>query len=155
MSTPPPTSRFAERLSWLLTVIPAQPAAGDRTFTVKDLVVRLARVAPSGGSAAESMGEAARWLATARTEGLRAHVDWTSARFLAALEETFRLPIGYFTDSEVAASTDQRIKFALEARSAGLQATGPCRISRAEVPTEQIHVLHVTAAAELRRRALR
>lgn len=155
MSTPTPRSTFAERLDWLLTVIPAQPAAGDHTFTVEDLVVRLARVAPNGGSPGQPTGQARRWLATARAEGLRSHGDWASARFLAALEDAFRLPLGYFTDSEIATSTDQRIRFALEARVAGFHSTGPCRVSRAQVPTERIHVLHVAAAAELRRRAAR
>lgn len=153
MSAPTPRSTFAQRLDWLLTVVPAQPAAGDRTFTIEDLVVRLARVALSGGSPDQSTGQARQWLANARAEGVRSPADWASARFLAALEDAFRLPLGYFTDSGLATSTDQRIRFAIEARTAGLQFTGPCRVSRAEVPTEQIHVLHVAVAAELRRRA--
>ena len=143
---------FADRLDWLLATVPRVPGSSER-FSTEDLIATLAPVAPGAGASADSARMARRWLAEMRTAGATVGSDWASNRFVAALEDLLRLPIGYFRSAEVAAAADARIAFA--AASGEVRLIGPCRVLRSEIPTEQLHALHreITTALQRRRAA--
>ena len=154
MSTPEATSSFAERLDWLLATVPSSPG-GNRRFTSDDLISVLARVAPGGHPPRGATEMARRWLADMRTHAGAIPRDWASGRFVAALEDVFRLPLGYFRDADIAVATDSRIIFVASAQARGVRVIGPCRVAHSELSTTQLHDLHTRAEAELRRRTAR
>jgi hypothetical protein len=74
---------------------------------------------------------------------------------MVALEELFRLPLGYFRDPGVATRVDARIQFANDATASGLRVLGPCRVMDAEMTADQLHALHREVAEALDRRQTR
>jgi hypothetical protein len=152
MTAPEASWSLSERLDWLLATVPCAPGKTQR-LSADDLVTVLARVAPGTRAPGEATRMARRWIAELRHAGARIGNDWASERFMAALEDIFRLPLGYFRDTDVAAAADARIAFAAEAQAAGLRIVGPCRTTDWEMSVEQLHSLHVQAMTAIRRRS--
>ena len=149
MSSPRQNGSFGERLDWLLRSIPRRPGAPER-FDPEDLVNALA--GPAGGARLVARADARAWLAAMREED--ADVDAPhSRRYLAIVEDMFRLPVGYFRDEAVHQAADERILFARDAAERRVRVIGPCRVRGAEWTVEELHSLHRHARDQLERRA--
>jgi len=139
-----PHGGFAERLAWLLKEVPREAGSQSR-FSVDDVVAVLAVAVPEGGtSEATPMMAAREWLSQARaatpSEDLRGAK--IGARYIAALEDLFRLPAGYFENDDLAAQVDSRIAFVNSAAAGGMRLHGPCRVSASELTSEEIVQVH-------------
>ncbi len=149
MTRPRQSDRFGERLDWLLRSIPRRPGAPER-FDPEDLVDALA--GPAGGARLVARADARAWLAAMRGED--ADVDAPhSRRYLAIVEDMFRLPVGYFRDKAVRRAADDRILFARDAAERRVKVIGPCRMRGAEWGVEELHSLHRQVRDQLERRA--
>jgi hypothetical protein len=134
---------FADRLDWLLGVIPRAPGAEVR-FSADDVVAVLAKVRMiryGGRSRIDHLRAAREWLDAMRAGTANATTAY-SRRFIAALEDVFRLPRGYFRDEELNRTVDERIVFANEAAAGGVRVVGPCRVRASDLPPEDLHGLH-------------
>jgi hypothetical protein len=148
VTRPRPSDRFAERLDWLLRSVPRRPGAPER-FDPEDLVDALA--GPAGGAGLVARADARAWLAAMREKD--ADVDAPlSRRYLAIVEDMFRLPVGYFRDEAVRRAADDRILFARDAAERRVRVIGPCRVRGAEWSVEELHSLHRQARDQLERR---
>jgi hypothetical protein len=143
MSSPREHAGFAERLDWLQSSIACSPGTNSR-FSTEALIVVLARVSP----APDPMGRARQWLADMKAERTEI-TDLESRRYIAALEDVFRLPPGYFLDEQSRAATDDRIAFA--ASAAPVRVIGPCRRLVSELTIEDLHRIHVRVVEVLNR----
>ena len=140
---------FAAQLDWLLRSIPRYPGSSAR-FELEDLVSVLS-AAGQGGSRPAARSRARSWLRTAGLEGV---MDATpvSQRYVAILEDLFRLPEGYFRDESIRQATNERITFALDAAARGVTVIGPCRVRTSMTDIAALHSLHVRARQALDRR---
>lgn len=150
MSVPEAGARFAQRLDWLLRSVPRQPGTVER-FVHEDLLSALAGRAHRATRLA-ARADARAWLVAMRDERTDAEAP-RSRRYLAILEDLFRLPAGYFRDETIRSATDERILFALEAAERGVTVIGPCRVRGSLLSVEDLHSLHRRARDELDRRA--
>jgi hypothetical protein len=152
MSAPNESSSFAERLDWLLATVPRVPGTAPR-FSIDEVVAVLSWAVPLGRRATRASAHAARaWLEAVRAGHSGIPDDRASGRYVAALEDLFRLPLGYFWDVRLAAAADARIVFAREATANGIRLIGPCRVMASEMSARQLHDLHLEVAAALERR---
>lgn len=143
MTTPGADAGFAARLDWLLSTVARTPGREAR-YSTAALLIALARVSPGGDPARQ----ASQWLSDMRA-GRAEHTDLRSRRYIAALEDVFRLPAGYFLDEQIRAATDARIVFA--ASAAQVRVIGPCRRLASELTIEDLHRIHVRVVEVLNR----
>jgi hypothetical protein len=114
-----------------------------------DVLAALTKAAP-GSATATPVQQARGWVAAMRHAETGTSGRAASGRFITALEELFRLPMGYFRDPAVATATDARIMFASNEANTRARVIGPCRVLRSEIPAEQLHALQVEVIAALR-----
>lgn len=139
-----PRSTFAERLGWLLTAVPRE-AGSEARFSHDDVVAVLAVAVPEGGTSRISpVTAASRWLSQALAEAPRLGTRGSELgrRYVAALEDLFRLPPGYFEDGDLAAQVDARIEFVNSPGAQGVRVNGPCRVFASEMTAAEIHQVH-------------
>lgn len=149
MTRPRQSDRFGERLDWLLRSIPRRPGATG-AFDPEDLVDALAGA--TGGTSLVARADARAWIAAMREQD--ADVDAPhSRRYLAIVEDTFRLPADYFRDEAVRRAADDRILLARDAAERRVRVIGPCRVRGVEWSVEELHSLHRQARDQLERRA--
>jgi hypothetical protein len=143
MTRPDEGSGFATRLDWLLNNVARTPGTEAR-YSTENLVEALTHVS----SGADPARQASQWLSAMKAQ--RADpTDLRSRRYIAVLEDVFRLPPGYFLDAQVRAATDDRIFFA--ASVVTVRVIGPCRMLASELPVEDLHRIHARVAEVLNR----
>ena len=147
-----PHPTFAERIGWLMREVPRE-AGSDSRFTTDDVVAVLAVAVPEGGSpGASPMTAAGEWLAQALADNPPAiGGSRLGRRYVAALEDLFRLPLGYFSDGDLAAEVDARISFVNSPGARGVRVLGPCRVSAAEMTAAEIQQVHIRLQQSLTR----
>jgi hypothetical protein len=123
---------FADRLAWLLAVVPRHPDRPAEHFEMNELETALTATDERAGRSLEgTRGNSGRdWLHAAR-EGAVDLADDRHRPYLNALEDTLRLPRGYFLDDALATTTDELIALAAELR-AGLRRSDQNSGGRAE-----------------------
>lgn len=144
MTRPGNQAGFAERLAWLQSSIAVSPGTDSR-FSTDSLVAVLTHVSPGP----DPKIQARQWLADVMA-GRTELANLESRRYIAALEDLFRLPPGYFRDEHVQRATDDRIEFA--AANATIRVIGPCRRPASELTVEELHRIHLQLAEVLKRR---
>jgi len=150
MSGPDPSARFRDRLDWLLRSVPRQPGSTER-YDLDDLLGVLA-MPGAFDTRTTTRGDARSWLVAMR-DGRADATEPRSRRYLAILEDLFRLPTGYFHDENTQRATDERILFAQDAAERGVTVIGPCRVRGSVLGIEGLHALHRQARDQLDRRA--
>jgi hypothetical protein len=144
MSGPGEHAGFAERLDWLQSSIDCSPGTDSR-FSTESLIAVLACVSPGS----DPLGRAGQWLADMKS-GRTEITDLESRRYIAALEDLFRLPPGYFRDELIQREVDARIAFV--AANASVRVIGPCRRSATAMTVGELHRIHVQIVEVLKRR---
>ena len=144
MISPDEQGRFAERLDWLQSNVACSPGSDSR-FSTDSLIAVLACVSPG----ADPASHAHQWLADMRADRTEVS-DPESRRYIAALEDLFRLPPGYFRDELVQRSTNERI--AIAAANTNVRLIGPCRRLATELTVEELHRIHLQIMEVLKRR---
>lgn len=133
---------FADRLAWLLAVVPRHPDRPAEHFEMNELETALTATDDRAGRSLDgTRGNPGRdWLHAAR-EGAIDLADDRHRPYLNALEDTLRLPRGYFLDDALATTTDELITLAAELRAGGTTIIGPCRTAGAGAQVDDVRRL--------------